>query len=94
MAAFDVTELPIDVDAKCRCLIEKPCSRKVQMVVSQNKGAQYRPQNIIVLIMGTPKIVPLILGNPQISTKRSRPKHIRAATLGSAPLSIWMIFIM
>ena len=38
----------------------------VYMVVSQNKGAQYRPQNIIVLIMGTPKMVPLILGNPHI----------------------------
>ena len=33
------------------------------MVVSQNKGTQYRPQNTIVLIMGTPKKVPLILGN-------------------------------
>ena len=36
------------------------------MVVSQNKGTQYRPQNIIVPIMGTPKMVPLILGNPHI----------------------------
>ena len=25
---------------------------------------QYRPQNIIILIMGTPKKVPIILGNP------------------------------
>ena len=37
-----------------------------EMVVSQNKGTQYRPQNTIVLIIGTPKMVPLILGNPQI----------------------------
>ena len=33
------------------------------MVVSQNKGPQYRPQYIIILTMGTPKKVPLILGN-------------------------------
>ena len=29
-------------------------------------GPQYRPQHTIVLIIGTPKIVPLILGNPHI----------------------------
>ena len=29
-------------------------------------GPQYRPQNTIVLNMGTPKKVPLILGNPHI----------------------------
>ena len=33
------------------------------MVVSQNKGTQYRRQSIIVLIMGPPKKVLLILGN-------------------------------
>ena len=27
---------------------------------------QYRPQNTIVLIIGTPKKVPLMLGNPQV----------------------------
>ena len=27
---------------------------------------QYRPQNTIVLIIGTPKRVPLILGNPLV----------------------------
>ena len=37
------------------------------MVVSQNEGTQYRPQNIIVLIIGTPKMVPLILGNLHIT---------------------------
>ena len=37
----------------------------VYLVVSQNRGPQYSPQNTIVLIMGTPKMVPLILGNPQ-----------------------------
>ena len=30
------------------------------------RGPQYRPQNTIVLIMGTPKRVPLILGNPHV----------------------------
>ena len=38
----------------------------VWTVVSLNRGPQYRPQNTIVLIMGTPKMVPLILGNPQV----------------------------
>ena len=37
-----------------------------EMLVSQNRGSQYRPPNTIALIMGTPKMVPLILGNPQI----------------------------
>ena len=35
------------------------------MVVSLNKGTPYRPQNTIVLIIGAPKKVLLILGNPQ-----------------------------
>ena len=30
----------------------------LDMVVSQNKGTQYGPQNTIVLILGTPKRVP------------------------------------
>ena len=34
----------------------------INMVLSQNRGTQYRPQNIIVMIKGTPKIGPLILG--------------------------------
>ena len=36
------------------------------MVVSLNRGPQYRPQNTIILIIGTPKKVPLILGNRHI----------------------------
>ena len=32
-------------------------------VVSKKRGPQYRPQHTIVVIMGTPKKVPLILGN-------------------------------
>ena len=30
------------------------------------RGTQYRPQNAIVLILGTPKMVPPILGNPHM----------------------------
>ena len=43
----------------------------LKMVVSQNRGTPFffRPQNTIVLI-GTPKMVPLILGNPQIEGSR------------------------
>ena len=38
-----------------------------EMVVSPKQGEpQCRPQNTTVLIMGTPKMVPLIMGNPQI----------------------------
>ena len=36
------------------------------MVVSQNRGTQYRPPYTIVLIMGIPQTVPLIMGNPHI----------------------------
>ena len=43
---------------------------QVEMVISQNRGPQYRPQNTMILIIGTPKMVPLILGNPQIHTVR------------------------
>ena len=38
---------------------------EVYMVVSLNRGPQYRPQNATVLIIGTPNKVPLILGNPK-----------------------------
>ena len=33
-------------------------------------GPQYRPQYTIVLIIGTPKKVPLILGNPQMEVSQ------------------------
>ena len=34
------------------------------MIISQNKGPRYRPQYTMILIMvGTPKKVPLILGS-------------------------------
>ena len=41
------------------------------MVVSQNRGTQYRPQNTIIHIMKTPKTIPLILGNPNIQQARA-----------------------
>ena len=39
-------------------------SLSLYMVIYQIRGPQYRPQNTIILIIGTPKMVPLILGNP------------------------------
>ena len=33
------------------------------VVVSQNRGTQYKPQNTMILNIGTPKMVPLIFGN-------------------------------
>ena len=38
------------------------------MVFSQNRGTQHGPPNTIILIMGSPKKVPLILGNPHIGS--------------------------
>ena len=44
------------------------------LVVSQNRGTQiYRPQYTMVLIMGTPKMVPLILGNPHLGSECPEP---------------------
>ena len=37
-----------------------------RVAVSQNKGAQYRPQYAIVFNIGTPIKVPPVLGNPQV----------------------------
>ena len=36
------------------------------MVFAPNKRTQYRSQNTIIPIMGTPQKVPLILGNPHM----------------------------
>ena len=33
------------------------------MVVSQKRGTLYRPEDILILITGSPKKVPLMLGN-------------------------------
>ena len=35
-------------------------------VVFQNRGTPCVPQNTLIFIMGTPKRVPLILGNPHV----------------------------
>ena len=56
-----------------------PLSRARQnMVVSQNRGPQYKPQNTIVHIMGTPNRYPLILGNLKIhyGSRSDVEKHI------------------
>ena len=41
-----------------------PFHRNPHTVISQIGEPQYRPQNAIILIIGTPKKVPLIWGNP------------------------------
>ena len=43
-------------------------TKKKHMLVSLNWGTPIYTQNIIVLVTGTPKKVPLILGNPHISS--------------------------
>ena len=49
-------------------------------------GPQYRPQYIIVLIIGTPKMVPLILGNPQFQKAASQQEIEEAFTTFGAKL--------
>ena len=45
--------------------LENPDRRRTlklqHLVVSQNRGPKYRPENTIILIMGIPKRIPLIL---------------------------------
>ena len=41
------------------------------------RGTQYRPQNTIILIMGGPKVVPLILGKPHLLTQRTKATSMR-----------------
>ena len=43
---------------------------QTNLVVSLNKGTPI-PQNTIVLIIGTPKMVPLIMGNPHLDLEDS-----------------------
>ena len=45
-------------------------------------GPQHRPQYTIVLIMGTPKMVPLILGNPHIDLGGQKPGGKRCVLVG------------
>ena len=41
----------------------------LNLVISLNEGPQYRPQNTVVLIIATPKMVPPIMGNPHLVAK-------------------------
>ena len=59
-------------------------SRNIHMVISKNRGNQYRPQQILVLMLGTPRKLPLILGNPHIrlgGENRSRKASRRDVVL-------------
>ena len=44
----------------------------------KKRKPQYRPQNTIVLIIGTPKMVPIILGNPHMTLCHSSFEGLRA----------------
>ena len=44
----------------------RACRVCAYVVVSENGETQHRPQNALVLIIRTPKKVPLILGNPHV----------------------------
>ena len=67
---------------RCRlCWDEGRDDTLLQLAVSQKRGPQYRPQNTIVLIMGTPKRVPLILGNPQLDQE----PHTKSLLKGRRP---------
>ena len=54
----------------------------VELVVSQIGGAQYRPQNTIVLIMETPKKVPIILETPNCPAKELRHANLNQGGFG------------
>ena len=45
-----------------------PLAAPIFLVISQNRGIPIWTPNTIVLIMGTPKRVPRILGNPLLAT--------------------------
>ena len=48
--------------------LPNPC-----MVLSLDRGTQCRPLNTVVLIIGPPKMVPLVLGNPHITRLSKAP---------------------
>ena len=58
-------------------LIGKSPSSWKQMVVPKIGGPQYRSQNTIVLVMGTPKMVPVILGNPKSTLRLGSKSQTR-----------------
>ena len=47
------------------------------MVVSLNRGPPYKPQNTIILILGTPKKVFLILGKPHVPNREILQVRVR-----------------
>ena len=57
---------------------------KSKMVVFQIRGHQHRPQYIILPIIGSPKKVPLILGNPQIECSHKGIGKILGTAMGTA----------
>ena len=54
------------------------------MVVSQTRDPQKRPQYATILIMGTPKMVPLILGNPYITPILAKGGEFNFSDCGTA----------
>ena len=71
------------------------CQRHVQGIQSCIRGPQYRPKYTIVLIMGTPKKVPLILGNPLVVgfLSRNTLRTPRPQTLNQRPRpGFWRYF--
>ena len=71
-------------------------ARGRNVVVSQNGGPQYELHSTIVLISGTPKKVPLILGNPHVqNTPEGSCCFLSTATsnetslLLSTPRQLW-----
>ena len=74
---FTETLREVELQRISDALKAQPCAARIGMgpprnlqysyvVVSQNRGPQYRPQNTIILYTGTPKMVPLFLGNPHV----------------------------
>ena len=63
---------------------EKAWLPKEDLVVSQNRGHQ----NIIVPIIGTPKMAPLTLGNPPISVCKNALRVPHSYQLPS--LQVWL----
>ena len=75
---FTETLREVELQRISDALKAQPCAARIGMgpprnlqysyvVVSQNRGPQYRPQNTIILFTGTPKMVPLFLGIPMYS---------------------------
>ena len=57
-----MAQMKVPVETRSGRRAESMLLLKRVLVVSQIRGPQYRPQNTIVLITGTPKKVPLNFG--------------------------------